>query len=206
MDMIYEVEKHKRGQAKRIMKKVYLEEAHTARCQVIPTRERMLDLIPKDGVAGEVGVAFGDFTAEILARIKPRKLHLVDLWGLERYSDGLKQINERFEPQIASGLVEVNRGMSVDVLAQMPDAYFDWLYIDTDHSYNTTLAELKLAARKVKSGGSIAGHDFCTGNVIGWVPYGVIEACNEFCVEDGWQYRFLTLEPHGHLSFGLERL
>ncbi len=96
--------------------------------------------------------------------------------------------------------------MSTDVLKTFKDEYFDWIYIDTIHSFNITYAELMLSAQKVKRDGYILGHDFCTGNVITPVPYGVIEAVNKFCVEFEYRYRYLTLESHGHFSFCLQRI
>lgn len=66
------------------------------------------------------------------------------------------------------------------------DSFFDWVYIDTDHSYCTTWNELLLCNKKVKPDGLIVGHGFCTGNVVTPVPYGVIEAVNKFCVEYNW--------------------
>jgi Methyltransferase domain len=191
---------------KQAMPKVYLQDKHVSSCRTVSRREDLLDLLPKGGVAAEIGVAFGDFTAEIVARTRPSKLHLVDLWGSARYEDGLRQIQEKFSSEIATGSVEINRGMSIAVLKTFPDAYFDWVYIDTDHSYRTTAEELRLSAAKVRPGGRIAGHDFTSGNVVGPVPYGVIEACNEFCMKQGWAYEFMTLEPHGHQSFCLKQL
>jgi hypothetical protein len=91
-------------------------------------------------------------------------------------------------------------------LQQFPEAYFDWLYIDTDHSFATTARELEIAMHKVKPSGRIMGHDFCIGNVVTPVVYGVVQACNKFCVDHGWRYEYLTLESHGHFSFSLKRI
>lgn len=186
--------------------KTALQMEHTAACRVLPDRLALLAALPPGGVVAEVGVAFGDYTAEILRLNQPRKLHLVDVWGSARYQAGLDSITAAHAETIAAGGIEINRGLSVDVLPTFADDYFDWIYIDTDHSYDTTYRELVLGAAKVKPGGFIAGHDFCTGNIIAPWPYGVTEACNQFCVDHGWGYRFLTLESHGHLSFALSRL
>lgn len=191
---------------KRATPQTYLDDKHVNSCRMITRRERMLELMPKNGVVAEVGCAFGDFSAEILKRATPAKLHLVDLWGSERYEDGLRQIREKLAPQIAAGSVEINRGMSIDVLKTFPDSYFDWVYIDTDHSYKTTAEELRISAEKLKPGGRLAGHDFTSGNTIKPWPYGVIEACNEFCKKYDWEYEFMTMEPHGHQSFSLRKL
>ena len=186
--------------------KTVLEERHTAACRVLPTRMHLLEHLPKHGVVAEVGVAFGDFTSRIVEKCKPRKLHLVDAWEADRFRNGLAQLRERYSAELEDGAVEINQGLSTDRLAEFPDNYFDWVYIDTDHSYPTTRDELGIAAQKVKPGGFIAGHDFTSGNPVRAVPYGVIEACNEFCVAQGWSYAFLTLEPSGHFSFALLEL
>lgn len=185
---------------------IELEEIHTQNCRVLPTRMHLLDYLPKGGVVAEIGVAFGEFSKEILKRNKPRKLHLVDAWGRDRYRDGLDQILEQFSNEIASGAIEVNRGLSIERLPEFSNDYFDWVYIDTSHSYPATRDELRISALKVKPDGFIAGHDFTSGNPVSAVSYGVIEACNEFCVKEGWEYAYLTLEPSGHFSFALRKL
>jgi predicted O-methyltransferase YrrM len=185
------------------MPQVDLELRHTENCQVLPDRFELLRRMPSGGIAAEVGAAFGDFTVRILDLARPSKLHLVDAWEASRYEMGLAAIQAQFGERIAAGELVINRGYSTDVLAEFPDGYFDWVYIDTNHTYETTAAELRLAAAKVKPGGLIAGHDFCVGNVVKPIPYGVIEACAEFCVRDGWQYRYLALDPKGHFSFAV---
>jgi hypothetical protein len=184
---------------------VKLDEVHTQNCRVLPTRMHLLSCLPRGGVVAEIGAAFGDFTKQILERNRPKKLHLVDAWASNRYQQGLTQVPERFTEEIASGAIELNQGLSTERLPAFDQVYFDWVYIDTDHSYTTTREELLLLAQKVKPGGLIAGQDFTSGNPVRAVPYGVIEACNEFCVQEGWEYTFLTLEPSGHFSFALAK-
>ena len=195
----------RRQAMKEAMPQATLSAEHTRDCRVLPDRHILLDLMPKGAVCAEVGVAFGDYSAEIIARTTPSKLYLVDAWGSARYEDGLRQVEERLKGPLSAGQVEIRRGFSTVVLAALPDDHLDWVYIDTNHSFETTMAELTLCDRKVKADGLVAGHDFCTGNVVAPVPYGVIEACNQFCVAFGWQYKYLTLESHGYFSFCLSR-
>jgi len=183
-----------------------LEAQHVAGAIVLPTRNDLLDRMPKNAVVAEIGVAYGDFTAEIVSRTQPQKLHLIDLWEGDRYGPGGEKVISAFQSLIDSGRIVTNRGRSVEVLKEMPDEYFDWVYLDTDHSYHLTSRELRYCAAKVKKNGRILGHDFTSGNVITPVPYGVIEACHEFCKLFRWRYEYLTLEPHGHFSFCLKRI
>lgn len=193
-----------RANYKASMAHIHLSDMHVEKCRVLPTRERMLDLMPPGAVAAEVGVAFGDFTSEIVTRTSPRKLHLVDAWEGERYESGLAKIKSRFVDQIAAGRIEINQGHSVPTLSKFPDGHFDLVYIDTNHSYETTKKELDPPRLKCKSGGRISGHDFTSGNAVTPVPYGVIEACNEFYVKNNLYYEYAPLEGHGHLSFCLK--
>ncbi len=198
-------EEHRRS-IKSASPKVILEDCHVANCRVLPGRENLLDRIASGGVCAEIGVDDGDFTNEIIARCKPKKIHLVDAWSSERYRDQIHLVEKKFADQIAGGSVQLHVGKSTDIMRGFADQYFDWVYIDTDHTYLTTRDELVLSRLKTKPGGRITGHDFTSGNSIKPWPYGVIEACNEFCVLYGWEYEFLTLESHGHFSFCLKEI
>src|SRR5262245_10184860 len=196
----------RRSQAARLPK-TDLAERHIRHVTLLPTREHLLDCLPAGAVVAEVGVDRGFFSTEILKRTKPRKLHLVDAWGDERFHEGLKKsVEQNLAAEIHAGVVEINRGMSTAVLATFAPAYFDWVYIDTDHSYETTRAELALARTRVKPDGIIAGHDFTVGNWIDGIRYGVIEAVREFCVEHDWEIRYLTTQSDGHDSFALRAI
>jgi hypothetical protein len=183
-----------------------LEPRHTAPGRLLPTREALLDALPKRAVVAEIGVSQGDFAAEILGRCDVRRLHLVDAWQGGRYAEDLDVVRRRFARELAENVVEIDQGLSETVLAGFPDSYFDWLYIDSDHSYEVTRDELEICRHKVRPGGLIAGHDFCKGNIAKRLPYGVIEAVNDFCVAHDWAYAFLTLESHGHFSFCLQAI
>lgn len=54
----------------------------------------------------------------------------------------------------------IHRGRSADILPNFPDGYFDWIYIDGDHSYEAVVQDLELSRTKVRKGGMIAGDDF----------------------------------------------
>lgn len=195
-----------RRQKRKALPERQLAMTHVQGGELLPDRLHLLDALPKDALVAEVGVAFGDFSREILDRCRPAKLHLVDAWEAERYESGIGRVERLFEEEIAAGQVELHQGLSTDRLPLFDAASLDWVYIDTDHSYDTTKAELRLSDRIVKPDGLIAGHDFCIGNVDKPGFYGVIQAVNEFCVEYGWRYRFVTLDSDAHFSFCLSRV
>jgi hypothetical protein len=196
-----------RLQQSRAIPKVELAAKHIAHLRVVLDRDAFLEALPKGGIVAEAGVDHGDFSARILAITRPQRLHLIDMWGSARYHSGLQQVvRERFAQEIASGRVRIDLGLSTDVLARFPDGHFDWIYIDTDHGYQVTAAELAIARTKVKPGGIIAGHDYTTANWDGGVRYGVVEAVHEFCVKHDWELFLLTHETDRHLSFAIRAI
>jgi hypothetical protein len=173
----------------------------------VPDRLEMLRLLPANGVVAELGVDVGGFTAQILEICTPAKLHLIDFWGSKRYHQGKREgVFRRFASQIEATQVEINLGLSTDVVHDFTDKYFDWIYIDTDHTYQTTKQELELYQQKVKIGGIIAGHDYIIGNWLEMRRYGVIEAVHEFCIRNHWEMIYLTIENNRPPSFAIRRI
>ena len=174
--------------------------------QIVLNRNSFLAQLPKDGVVAEIGVADGQFSQRIMQFASPAKLYLLDAWDSPRYAHYREQVRNKFEEQTKMGQIVIQQGYSVDLLPQFPDHFFDWVYLDTDHSYETTRAELELCRHKVKAGGIIAGHDYIIGDWELRNRYGVVEAVNEFCVRHNWEMILLTHETHRHLSFALRQL
>jgi len=184
-----------------------LEERHVANARLVTTRARMIELLPRDAVAAEIGVSRGGFTAKIMAANRPRKLHLVDVWASARYNQTLREhVETTYAAEITAGSVEINLGYSIEVGRTFPDAYFDWIYIDTDHSYPTTRDELAVYESKMKPGGIIAGHDYVMGNWPHSLKFGVIEAVHEFCIARNWELLYVTTEHSSNASFAIRKI
>lgn len=187
--------------------KVQIDEAVIKNTKLLLNREKLLEHLPKKGIVAELGVDEGNFSELILKKCKPEKLHLIDIWASEIYNDTKrKYVEKRFDPEIRSGMVEINLGYSTEIGVKFKDNYFDWIYIDTNHSYETTIRELEIWRLKVKEGGIIAGHDFIVGYWDGMIRYGVIEAVYQFCSKYHWELLYLTMEVDTHPSFAIKRL
>ena len=172
-------------------------------------REELIQSFPKSSICAEIGVASGEFSQFIFNTLKPVKFHLIDMWGTERYGQECeKKVHQRFNNEISEGKVVINYGKSIDVLKNISDGYFDWVYIDSDHSYKTTRDELELCRLKVRKGGIISGHDFVLGYWMGGLKYGVIEAVCEFCKKYNWKFYGISMETHGgrHSSFAIQEI
>lgn len=172
-------------------------------------RREFLDLLPKGGVAAEVGVATGDFSKEIIARNLPGELHLIDPWihwDQDDYSTDPENVPQQendsryqaildmFADRIAAGAVHVHRDYSVPAATRFSDRHFDWVFVDAMHTYEAVLADLRAWAPKVKDGGFLMGHDYANHPYALEMGFGVVEAVDQFVRESEWDLHFLTLE------------
>lgn len=187
--------------------KISLEKKHMQNCELLLNREELLDKIPKNSILAEIGVDEGDFSERLYKKCDPKYLYLIDLWSSKRY--GEKKFNivkNRFYDQLKKDEVKIFRDDSINVVSNFNDNFFDWIYIDTDHSFNTTYKELITWKSKVKRNGIISGHDYMMGNWKKTYRYGVIEAVHKFCVEYSWEMVFLTIDQTENLSFAIKRI
>lgn len=187
--------------------KTEIKEIHISDLEMILTREDLIKKIPKHGIYAEIGVDMGVFSKTIFEICVPKKLHLIDLWGSERYNERKKNLVEKqFMKEISQNSIEIHRGFSTEVVDSFDDNYFDFIYIDTDHSFEVTFKELKAYRSKVKENGIIAGHDYIIGNWNGLVRYGVIEAVYSFCSLYDWEIIYLTMEIDSPPSFAIRKI
>jgi hypothetical protein len=188
--------------------KIDLKTQNIRNLKSLVNRDELLKNMPVNAVVAEIGVDEGEFSRRILKITDPQKLHLIDSWAENtRYHIGLKSlVEDKFKKELSEGKVALDVGLSTSILKQYPDHYFDWVYLDTDHSYETTRKELAILKQKVKPDGIIAGHDYSIGNWISGQRYGVVEAVNEFCVMEKWEILFLTVETDQYRSFAIKQL
>ena len=206
-NLIRSLGKKNRAAIEALIPKVSLEQKHISNCSIVLNRKSMLELIGKQDTVAELGVNRGEFSEEILMALSPKTFHVVDIWGSDRYHSGIYQeVMTKFSNQIESGTVKIHRKLSTMAASDFQSSYFDFIYIDTDHSYTTTRDELLAYASKMKESGIIAGHDYSMGNWIKSYRYGVIEAVHEFCVKHGWEIIYLTAEPNESQSFAIRKL
>lgn len=185
-------------------KLVSLKTENLENCRLLVDRKQMLDFFPKNSVVAEIGVANGDFSREIISKTSPSRLHLIDYFGTSRYGKESKEKVLNLCNEFKD--VKLHVGLSFDELETFDDGYFDWAYLDTDHTYETTAKELEILRRKVKADGLIAGHDYSMFNLSGDMRYGVIEAVHEFMVNNEWELIFITSEAMHDRSFAMRRI
>ena len=173
--------------------RVELKSYNISNARVLLDRNEILSKIPAGGIYAEVGVAYGDFSLEIIKRLNPKKLYCIDIWEVE---ERWNRFLENMAPYIESGLVEVMKGDSVDMLKKLEDDSLDFVYIDAMHDYEHPKRELSLCKDKVKETGYIAGDDYVVINVFEQpiMQYGVVNAVNEFMVKENYELCYLTID------------
>jgi hypothetical protein len=129
----------------------------------------------------------------ILARCRPRQLHLIDI-DYAKFD----------ETNLIDPCVSRHHGLTHAVMGTFPDGSFDWVYVDADHSYAGTIADARASAPKIRPGGFIAFNDFTHIDVeLG--RYGVHRAVVDFAVEMQWPLRFFAYDAAGLYDVALQR-
>lgn len=158
--------------------------------------ELVLSLVPSAarGTIAEVGVAFGDFSKQLIAMLDPRQFWAVDDYRLHEYPEiwGMKTAEKLedmshldwYRKEMTSfGNVMFSQGKSWDVLSTFEDGFFDFVYLDADHSYDSVKKDLAELRTKVKPGGYLVCDDYTMWDPILRRDYGVVQAVNEFVAE-----------------------
>ena len=178
--------------------------------RVCADRYEVLKLLPKGGTAVEVGVAYGDFTIQILEQLRPDHFFAIDTFGIRAGDEpwGRKELEEqncthfeyyrkKFRTWIDQGTMTCRQGLSWELLAQMPDHSIDYLYVDADHSYASVRKEIDAFKSKIREGGLVQFNDYTYFDQNALVPYGVPKAVHEFMEEENFEMLYLCLHPQG---------
>ena len=106
--------------------------------RLLVNRVKQLELLPQNGIVAEIGVQDGNYSELILKYNNPSKLYLIEIDT--NYSEKLKV---KFAEQIKTGSVVVINESSFIAHSNFPNDYFDWIYIDAAHDYESVLRDSK---------------------------------------------------------------
>ena len=118
---------------------------------------------------------------KIIRILNPRRLYLVDPWapGIDKNSPSefyggslkgqktvyssnsdLELIKQEFKKQIKGDKVRLIQEYSYNAVERFEDDYFDLIYIDATHVYESAIADLNDYYPKLKKTGLMCGHDY----------------------------------------------
>jgi len=174
------------------------------------------ELFP-NGKGVEIGVLEGEYSKIILERWENGQLFMVDAW---RHLDGYIDMHGRDDKYHHDCLVRacqntkrwenrahIVRMDSVASSSVFPDEYFDFIYIDADHSYEGVMRDMKAWWPKVKKGGLFCGDDYIPQDGDIWLTqqgkepvhagrFGVRKAVNEFMENNSLKAYGTANEPY----------
>ncbi|MFL2650674.1 MAG: class I SAM-dependent methyltransferase [Anaerolineales bacterium] len=139
-------------------------------------------------IGAEIGVAYGVNAESILKLLNMQELILIDPWE-RAINNKTNDNNEKYlfhksrhEITLAkfskNSKVKIINDFSIEAAKMFDDHYFDFVYIDGDHSYEAVINDLYAYYPKLKQFGVLCGDDY--GHPSG---LGVIQAVQEFSKE-----------------------
>ena len=160
----------------------------------------------------EIGVRYGYHFQQLLA-MKP-----VLAVGIDHYRNTevdseqdtnltQKELDKIHGDVVASFIhnpaVKIIREKSEVIVNHFPLQFFDYVYLDADHSYEAVLKDMRLWWSHVRQGGIMAGHDYIEKESKNGVSFGVIQAVAEFMEETGIPEEYFHHTEKGYCSWML---
>lgn len=162
-------------------------------CKFCASRSHMLNHLPQQAVVAELGTFRGNFARDIMSRCNPRAFHLIDI-----------DYSNFDESGLTDARVKRHEGLTDRVISTFPDHYFDWIYVDADHSYDGAMRDVQASAPKVKPGGFLVFNDFTHIDVNYW-RYGVHRAVVDFAVDASWPFRYFAFDGAALYDVALQK-
>ena len=139
-------------------------------------RAYILEQLAKNSKLVEVGVWKGDFSKQIWNISNPNLLVLVDSWtfdekvrGCAPQVNGEEPLNQNFFDQAKKDTydkfeniqnVHILEFNSLQASSKYEDNFFDYIYIDAEHTYNAVTKDLEVWYPKLKKNGTLFGDDY----------------------------------------------
>jgi len=132
----------------------------------------------------EVGVRTGLNFGRMI-RHNPKMAVAVDIWKDDKAPEEMeKQYNNLKKTAAEKSFVKVYREYSHDAVRHFPDEYFDFIYIDADHTLESCFQDITDWYPKVKKGKFLLGDDYRKLTTSEGSVFGVIEAVNKFAAQN----------------------
>lgn len=98
----------------------------------------------------------------------------------------------------------LHEGDTAETIARFQPGYFDWVYVDADHSYEGVMRDIRACEFRVRPGGYLVFNDFAhIDPYLG--RYGVHRAVSEFANRARWPLALFALDAMGLYDVALQR-
>jgi hypothetical protein len=168
---------------------------------------KSLSYLVKPSVA-ELGLAYGDFSRFLIDQLRPQCFHAYDvftmheqpiIWGkpTSEIFNGLTHrqfFDKRFQKEIAGGQVTVFEGDSSTNLNNRDDGFYDIIYVDAGHTYDSVLKDAMVSIKKLKRNGFLIFNDYIMFDYFANMHYGIVYVVNDLCVNHGWKITHFALQ------------
>ncbi len=139
-------------------------------------RAYILEQLDKNSKIVEVGVWKGDFSRQIWNISSPNLLVLVDSWKFDEevrgcapqvsgeeplsqnfFDQAKKDTYDKFKNVQNVNILDLN---SLEASCKYEDNFFDYIYIDAEHTYEAVTKDLEVWYPKLKKNGTLFGDDY----------------------------------------------
>lgn len=148
----------------------------------------------KDLIGFEIGVFKGENARNMLNFMRIKKLYLIDSYHIYTEEGRTRNYNHKdiydiamsnLKKHLDNGKVEFIIDKSNETSMVFNDNYFDFGYIDGNHTYEFVKKDIELYFPKIKPGGVLGGHDF----MLRRYP-GVCKAVSDFIIDNDIEIHF----------------
>jgi hypothetical protein len=141
--------------------------------------DAIIERLPKNRpiIGVEIGTWKGSTAVRLLAQMPNLFLHMVDRWevpppGDSYFRGSLKIVNspqsefdaaERRTRELVRpyrGRYKIHKMISIEAARLFEDESLDFVFVDSDHSYEGCITDIRAWFPKVKRGGILCGHDY----------------------------------------------
>lgn len=167
--------------------------------KIYSDREEFVNSLNSQLCILEIGTLAGDY-ADLLLTRNPKTLDLLDSYnssdmhGLERFeeSNHYEYVQNKYKNNVN---VNIIKGLSDFTLPSLNKKYYDYIYIDADHSYESISNDLNNSIRLLKDDGIIGLNDYLIADINN-NKYDTVFAVNKFLHDNhNWEVIGIALHP-----------
>ncbi len=120
-------------------------------------------------VGAEIGVGDGSYSKTLFETNPGVKMYGVDVWKIyDNYTAYFTETIAQYYEEVRRYFApfpnyEIIKELSVDAVKRFDDNSLDFVYIDSNHQEPYITQDITEWSKKVRPGGIISGHDYCSG-------------------------------------------